>query len=74
MKKLLVSLAIATLPLTGLAAYSARDWAKAGAAFGRILEIDPADGPAAIYRDRARAYAKKPPPDDWDGVWTMTEK
>lgn len=58
----------------GLTAYTAREWAKAEATFGRILEIDGADGPAAIYRDRARKYAKKPPPDDWDGVWTMTEK
>ena len=58
----------------GLAAYTARDWAKAEAAFARILEIDAGDGPAAIYRDRAWKYAKKPPPEDWDGVWTMTEK
>ena len=58
----------------GLAAYTARDWAKAEATFGRILEVDASDGPAAIYRDRARKYAKKPPPDEWDGVWTMTEK
>jgi adenylate cyclase len=58
----------------GLAAYTARDWKKAEAAFGHVLELDPADGPARIYRDRIRAYAKKPPPADWDGVWTMTEK
>ena len=58
----------------GLAAYTARDWKKAESAFERILGIDASDGPAAIYRDRARRYAKTPPPEDWDGVWTMTEK
>ena len=58
----------------GLAAYRARDWRKAGNLFERALEIAPDDCPAAIYRDRARAYAAVPPPDDWDGVWTMTEK
>jgi len=58
----------------GLAAYAARDWAKAEAAFERILALDPSDGPATLYRDRVRSYAQTPPPDDWDGVWTMTEK
>ena len=61
-------------PDAGLTAYTSRDWTKAETTFGRILEIDASDGPAAIYRDRARKYAKKPPPEDWDGVWTMTEK
>jgi adenylate cyclase len=58
----------------GLHAYTARDWAKAEVAFGKLLVIDPSDGPARIYRDRVRLYAKNPPPEDWDGVWTMAEK
>ncbi|MDP3674771.1 MAG: adenylate/guanylate cyclase domain-containing protein [Novosphingobium sp.] len=66
--------AILELHDEGLHAYSARDWAKAEAAFGKLLAIDPKDGPARIYRDRVRLYAKKPPPDDWDGVWVMAEK
>ena len=58
----------------GLHAYTARDWTKAGKAFERLLEVDPSDGPAKIYRDRVRLYAKTPPPRDWDGVWVMTDK
>ena len=58
----------------GLHAYTARDWAKAEAAFAKLLEVDPSDGPAKIYRDRVRMYAKSPPPEDWDGVWVMAEK
>ena len=58
----------------GISAYRLRQWDKAQTAFARLLEIDPTDGPAKIYRDRVRLYAKKPPPDDWDGVWTMAEK
>lgn len=66
--------AILELHDEGLHAYTARDWAKAEAAFGKLLAIDPKDGPAKIYRDRVRLYAKKPPPEDWDGVWVMAEK
>lgn len=66
--------AILELHDEGLHAYTARDWAKAEAAFGKLLAIDPKDGPAKIYRDRVRLYAKKPPPGDWDGVWVMAEK
>ena len=58
----------------GLQAYAARDWKKAETAFERLLEVDPADGPAKIYRDRVRLYAKAPPPEDWDGVWVMADK
>lgn len=54
--------------------YTARDWVKAEAAFARLLEVDPADGPAKFYRDRVRLYAKIPPPEDWDGVWVMADK
>lgn len=66
--------AILELHDEGLHAYTARDWAKAEGAFGKLLAIDPKDGPAKIYRDRVRLYAKKPPPGDWDGVWVMAEK
>ena len=58
----------------GLQAYAARDWAKAATAFERLLEVDPADGPAKIYRDRVRLYAQTPPPEEWDGVWVMADK
>ena len=58
----------------GLQAYTLRDWKKAESAFERLLEVDPADGPAKIYRDRVRLYATTPPPEDWDGVWVMADK
>jgi hypothetical protein len=38
----------------------------------RLLRPD--DGPAAVYRERCELLAAKPPPDDWDGVWNLTEK
>ena len=32
------------------------------------------DQPSAIYLQRCRAYAGTPPSEDWDGVFTMTQK
>ena len=66
--------AIIELHEAGISAYRLRQWDKAEAAFARVLAIDPGDGPAKIYRDRVRRYTKTPPPEDWDGVWTMAEK
>ncbi len=59
---------------TGLDTYRARDWVRAGGLFERALVEMPGDGPSGLYLGRCRAYAAAPPPDDWDGVWTMTDK
>ena len=67
-------LAMLELYDTGLDAYRARDWMKAGGLFARALVEMPGDGPSGLYLGRCRAYATAPPPDNWDGVWTMTEK
>ncbi len=32
------------------------------------------DKPSNIYKERCEFFIKNPPPDDWDKVWTMTEK
>ncbi|HET6970237.1 MAG TPA: hypothetical protein VFH92_03845, partial [Phenylobacterium sp.] len=62
------------LHAAGIEAYRARNWAAAGKAFDGALELYPADGPALVYRERCALMAKTPPPDDWDGVWNLTEK
>ncbi len=58
----------------GIAAYRARDWAAASAAFGGVLRMDPADGPSAVYLARIEEYASVPPPAEWDGVYVATHK
>ena len=58
----------------GLSAYKQRKWDEAIAAFKEALKIDPEDGPSAIYFERSMTCKETPPPDDWDGVFTMTEK
>jgi adenylate cyclase len=43
--------------------------------FGAILEeIDSHDKAAILHLKRCQHFLQEPPPDDWDGVWTLTEK
>jgi adenylate cyclase len=58
----------------GFAAYRAMAWDDAEQAFLAALEALPGDGPSAMYVERCRAFAKTPPPADWDGVWTLNSK
>jgi len=58
----------------GLDAFRARDWLGADKLFGQALAAMPGDGPCELYRARCATYAATPPPEDWDGVWTMTTK
>jgi uncharacterized protein HemY len=58
----------------GLTAYKQRKWAEALKAFEMALKVEPEDGPSKLYLDRTQAFMDTPPPDDWDGVFTMTTK
>ncbi|MBA2918460.1 GAF domain-containing protein [Sphingomonas sp. MAH-20] len=58
----------------GLDAYRGRCWAEAKRAFGEACRAVPGDGPSAIYISRCEQFAKMPPPEDWDGVWSLTAK
>ena len=58
----------------GLSAYKQRKWDDAIKAFDMALSVDPQDGPSKLYLDRSKNYKATPPPDDWDGVFTMTTK
>ncbi len=58
----------------GLGAYRRRDWQNAMAAFNVAIAANPEERPSRIYLDRAKHYLANPPPEGWDGVWTMTEK
>ena len=43
-------------------------------AFEKALALDPEDGPSAEYLKRSRIFKENPPPENWDGVFTMTTK
>jgi len=58
----------------GLAAFKARRWEPAIAAFGRAVEKFPDDGPAKLYQSLSRDYSVVPPLEGWDGVFNLTAK
>jgi adenylate cyclase len=58
----------------GLAAYRAQRWDEARGAFEAALGIAADDGPSLTLLKRIDAFARKPPPADWDGSWAMDHK
>ena len=42
--------------------------------FHKALEADPADSPSKVYAERCQYYLDNPPPEEWDGVFTMVTK
>lgn len=58
----------------GLRAFRLRAWQEAAEAFESVLALNPADHPSRQYLERCRSYAVRPPPADWDGVWTLESK
>lgn len=58
----------------GLTAYRARDWDAAQAKFREADRIAGGDGPSRVFLSRLDRYRVQPPPPDWRGVFTLTEK
>ena len=58
----------------GLKLYKERRWEEALENFQKALEIKPDDGPSKLYVERCKHFMENPPPEDWDGVFTMTTK
>ncbi len=58
----------------GLELYKQKNFAEAKGFFQKALDVLPADGPSKLYLDRCDMLIKEPPPENWDGVFTMTTK
>lgn len=58
----------------GLSEYRQRNWDKAIARFTEALAITPDDGPSLTMIKRCEAFRATPPPDDWNGAFSMTTK
>lgn len=58
----------------GLKLYAMREWDTAKQYFNEALKIDPADYLAGLYLEQIAINIANPPPDDWDGTTTLTEK
>lgn len=54
--------------------YAQRQWKGAQAAFQACLERFPGDGGARMLLNTCRLWEQQEPPEDWDGVITLTEK
>jgi adenylate cyclase len=57
----------------GLAAYRAREWEAAIAAFEKALTVRGDDGPSDLYLRRCRDHLRDPPPPEWEPVTTFGE-
>ncbi len=60
--------------LEAMAAYRTREWVTARKAFEACLEGNPGDALALLYANRCNFFQEMPPPEDWDGVWHLTQK
>ncbi len=58
----------------GRYAYIARNFQKAISYFEAALAMRPGDRPVEVHLQRSLSYLEVAPPDDWDGVHTMTTK
>ena len=58
----------------GVRLYRARAFAEAAAQFEKVAEALPEDWLAAQYFGWCEDYLAKPPPKDWNGVYTMRTK
>jgi adenylate cyclase len=58
----------------GREAYIARNFHKAISFFEAALMIRPSDKPVEVHIERSLSYLEVSPPEDWDGVHTMTTK
>ncbi len=54
--------------------YRSKDFNNAKAAFEKFLEDFPHDVPAELYIERCEEYLQNPPDEDWDYVYTATQK
>jgi hypothetical protein len=58
----------------GLGLYKEKKFQEAKNLFLKALGVVPGDGPSQLYIERCDYFIKNPPPENWDGVYTMTTK
>jgi class 3 adenylate cyclase/DNA-binding response OmpR family regulator len=58
----------------GIRLHYMKEWKASIEYFEKAVEADPHDFLANLYLDRSREYLRNPPPEDWDGSVTLTEK
>jgi len=66
--------ALADAYAEALAAYRGRQWERTIGLANAILGARPDDGPSKVLSERASVFMTEPPPENWDGVWTLKTK
>jgi adenylate cyclase len=56
------------------ALFEGREWDKAAGLFEEVQRLLPGDGPAETFLKRCREFKKKPPAENWDGVFSLAVK
>ena len=54
--------------------YLARNWNEAIESFENVLKLCPGDGPTEMYIERCQHFKLTPPPEDWDGSYSLKTK
>jgi len=58
----------------GLRAYRTRDWKSAVSFFQAALDASPGDAPSRTLLARCQRFMEEPPPENWNGIFTMAAK
>ncbi|MCU0545290.1 MAG: ATP-binding protein [Oscillatoriaceae cyanobacterium Prado104] len=58
----------------GVEHYRQHDLRSAKICFYRVLAVNPDDKTAALYLERVNHLIEKGVPEDWSGIWTLTQK
>ncbi|WP_339384161.1 response regulator [Microcoleus sp. LEGE 07076] len=58
----------------GLEHYRRHEFKAGKTFFDRVLAVNPDDKTAALYLDRLKHFIEKGVPENWSGVWTLTQK
>jgi len=58
----------------GIEMYRMRNFKQARDLFRQALQHEANDNPSQVYLARCEDFLNKPPRDDWDGTFTLTEK
>ncbi len=58
----------------GIEAFCERRWQEAGAAFARVLEVEPGDGPSRFYATRCERLGLDPPGEGWSPTIRIESK
>ena len=58
----------------GLEEFEAKKWKVAASTFRQVLQVLPGDSTSDVYIKQCQVFMRKPPAEDWDGVFKLETK